>query len=348
MTDSKLLNAIDRATEALESRHQAKWILGFSGGKDSTASLKILLSAMRRAKNKPTHLEIIYCDTGVENPILDRYVKTLLTNLECEADQHGLPIKCRLLKSPLHDRFFVKIIGRGYPPPNNNFRWCTNGLRIRPVSNYIKTQNPENTVLALGIRKSESVQRDRTLKKQKNLYWQKQTEGNSAYDIYAPIVELAVDEVWDAIFCLEKPISINPKEIEMLYRDASGECPIIKSPAAPPCASGRFGCWTCTVVRKDRSALKLLNAGYSQLKPYIDFRNWLVEIRNDPERRWKNRRSGAEGMGPFTLEARREILGRLNDLEDEVGLELLDSDERGAIAGIWKLDYLPRLVSPKT
>jgi DNA sulfur modification protein DndC len=344
--DDPLLIAIDRAAAALENRASAKWIIGFSGGKDSTATLKIILSAMKMARKTPKTIEVVYCDTGVENPILDRYVKETISKMEIESEHDALPIKCRILKSPLHDRFFVKIIGRGYPPPTNNFRWCTNGLRIRPVSNYIKMHDPNDTVLALGIRLSESIQRDRVIGRQKDRYWQKQTEGQKSYDIFAPIVDLNVEQVWDAVFALSKPRSISPSTLERLYRDASGECPIIKSPLAPPCASGRFGCWTCTVVRKDKSSRQLISAGHTDLVPYLKFRDWLAEIRNDPARRWPTRRSGNEGMGPFTIETRMEILDRVNVLEDQVRCEILDSDERGTITALWRLDHVPRLSSP--
>jgi DNA sulfur modification protein DndC len=264
-----------------------------------------------------------------------------------EAESDGLPVRMRLLKAPIHDRFFVKIIGRGYPPPTNSFRWCTNGLRIRPVAAHILSHKPEDTVLALGIRRGESNQRDRVIAKGSGSYWQKQQEGNKAYDLFAPIINLDTASVWDAIFGLSRPRAIKSQNLEDLYRDASGECPIIKSPQAPPCASGRFGCWTCTVVRKDKSAQKLIDSGHDELRPFINFRNWLSEIRNDPNRRWSARRSGAEGLGPFTLAARQEILGRLDRLEDETGVTLLDSEERGVIAALWTLDHVPRLASPR-
>jgi 3'-phosphoadenosine 5'-phosphosulfate sulfotransferase (PAPS reductase)/FAD synthetase len=29
--------------------------------------------------------------------------------------------------------------GRGYPSPSTQFRWCTDRLKIHPVSNFIKS-----------------------------------------------------------------------------------------------------------------------------------------------------------------------------------------------------------------
>lgn len=337
-----VLDSIDITREALEQHHSRRWVVGFSGGKDSTATLKILLSAYKIAKNKPDCFEIIYCDTGVENPILDRYVKNLARNLISEAHQDNLPISFQILSAPIHERFFVKIIGRGYPPPTNNFRWCTKALRIDPVNFYI-TNNCVGAILALGLRRNESTQRNRSLSSREGSYWQTQKESKNSVDIFMPLLNFDVDNVWDAVFGLSKPKCIKANELEFLYRDASGECPIIKSPQAAPCGSGRFGCWTCTVVRKDKSALKLIESGYRDLMPYLEFRNWLAELRNDHSMRWPKRRNGSDGLGPFTLEARALILKKIDELEDTTRQSILSSEERGVIAPLWRLDHVKRL-----
>lgn len=341
--DDPLLDAVEATVVALRERPNAHWIVAFSGGKDSTAALKILLAAYRGSGLQTLKLTVIYCDTGVENPVLDLYVKSALERINEEFKEFGPTFQTHLLKAPVQDRYFVRIIGRGYPPPTNNFRWCTVGLRIRPVSRFIEAQNPKNTVVVLGLRRSESQQRDRTLNAAPEGRWQKQREGNKDYDLFLPILDLGVPEVWDSIFWLSRPRSIDPQVLQELYHDASGECPVIRAPQAPPCASGRFGCWTCTVVRQDKSAKKLIEAGYSELRPYFEFRTWLSQIRNDPKMRWPQRRNGTSGMGPFTLDARREILARLDQLEVVTRTEILDSEERGIIAGLWRLDHYPRL-----
>ena len=338
-----MLRAIEFTTDAIKQRHEAHWIIAFSGGKDSSAALRIFMAAFKRAATPLANVTILYCDTGVENPVLDSYAKAFLQALDDELQAVGLPFKVKLLKAPVTDRFFVRIIGRGYPPPTNSFRWCTTGLRIKPVSQFIERQDPENTVVVLGLRKTESRQRDRSLALSPNLYWQKQREGKGDYDLFLPIVEMDVAEVWDAIFGLSSPRCLNNRDLERLYRGASGECPVIKSPTAPPCASGRFGCWTCTVVRKDKSAAELIRAGHVELKPFLTFRDWLSEFRNDPDNRWTSRRSGAKGLGPFTVTARKKILRKVDQLEDATKTVIIDAEERGVIAALWTMDHVPRL-----
>lgn len=307
----KPLKAITLTKAALEQNSTARWILGFSGGKDSTALLKIFFSAYRRANPRPSSVDIIYCDTGVENIVLDGYVKQLLKRMRDEFVNADIPIRVNILAAPVNERFFVKLIGRGYPPPTNSFRWCTKNLRIRPVERFIGEVAKDEAIVALGLRRSESVQRDRSLQKEEKGIWQTQREGRQRYRLFLPLLDLDLASVWDAVFMLPRPECIDPKALELIYRGASGECPILKPPDAPPCASGRFGCWTCTVVRKDRSAESMIKAGDTELLPFLEFRNWLATIRNDVSWRWPVRRSGAASPGPFTLKARAEILCKL-------------------------------------
>jgi DNA sulfur modification protein DndC len=157
------------------------------------------------------------------------------------------------------------------------------------------------------------------------------------------IIGLDVPLVWDALFWLPAPISFRANVLEELYRGASGECPVIKGPQSPPCASGRFGCWVCTVVRKDKSAVELVRSGKTELNPFLQFRDWLAQFRNDPSNRWPARRNGSKGLGPFTLKARKEILRRIDLLEIQTRTTILDSAERGLIARMWELDHHPRL-----
>lgn len=338
MPQNLVIQAIEDVRFALEQNPNSKWIIGFSGGKDSSAMLKILVAAATKASTRPTEISIIYCDTGVENPVLDDYVKGLFSRLETEINNCSLPFKTRFLRAPISDTFFVKVIGRGYPTPTNIFRWCTDKLRVNPVTRFIEESVSQDAIVCLGVRKFESQQRDRTLKKHGNEKWQIKGKQGYSYRMYLPILDFSVEDVWDVVFMHGKPFSLNAQALEKIYRGAAGECPIVKEPTAAPCGTGRFGCWTCTVVRKDKSMAALIEDGHNDLLPYLEFRNWIARIRDDPNRRWKKRRNGADGMGPFTLAARKEILNRLDDLSIIVGKEILSPEERREIFKLWELD----------
>jgi DNA sulfur modification protein DndC len=193
----------------------------------------------------------------------------------------------------------------------------------------------------LGVRKGESVERDKTIKRHEThqKYYLRQST-NRNVRIFSPIIDYNVKDVWATIGSGSVPRSIRSTNLAILYWKASGECPIIRDPKGTPCGSGRFGCWTCTVVRRDHAVENLVAAGYPELKPLLAFRNWLAEVRDLPAFRCSRRRNGTIGLGPFTLKARRQILKRLLIAQSQACLELIRNDELRIIRSLWKQDML--------
>lgn len=313
------------------------WYLGYSGGKDSSAVLKLTFNAMLDVENHHKKIYVLYCDTGVENPIVTNYVYDTFDKLKIENELNNLPFIFKILKPKIEDRFFVKVIGRGYPTPTNIFRWCTDKLRINPVNEFINEKG-KSTIL-LGIRKTESEQRDRTISKHNtgNEYFLKQNNSKNRL-IFTPIINHTLEDVWITILNLDKPKSIDFKKIRDIYQDAESECTAIKSEKEKACGSSRFGCWTCTVVRKDKSVKNMILNGYDELIELYNFRNWIYEFRDNPTFRCQKRRNGIEGLGPFTLEARKLILEKLKNAEKKSGLKLIDKEELNKIYELWDLD----------
>jgi DNA sulfur modification protein DndC len=231
------------------------------------------------------------------------------------------------------------VIGKGYPSPTNIFRWCTRRLRTDPIKSYLASINNQEKMVLLGIRKGESLERDRTLSEYKTEanYYYRQSDNPSTM-IFAPIIDYSTEDVWATVAYNPIPRSIDSIKLMTLYRQASGECPIIRDPKGIPCGKGRFGCWTCTVVRKDKSLTNLVSEGHETLLPLLDFRNWLINIRDDLTYRAPKRRNGCKGPGPFTLEARREILHRLEETQNLSGYSLIDNPQLDYIKGCWGED----------
>lgn len=323
------------------NKDDVPWFLGFSGGKDSTALLMLTYEALKLS-NKHKQVNVIYCDTGVEIPKLSATVKTLLNELQVECDDNEIPLKMRVASPALNDRFFVKIIGRGYPPPTNKFRWCTNRLRINPVKKITDAiVGKDRGLILLGVRKDESPERKRTIEKhqlKKKTYSQK---GNSNLSILGPIEAYSTTDVWGTIYSGIGPKCIKPEELSFIYRIASGECPTIRDPKSPPCGKGRFGCWTCTVVRKDKSLTNMAQSPeFNNVEPLLDFRNWLAVFRDKSSARMHIRRNGQEGLGPFTIKARLEILERLLIAQTSFDKKLISKTEIKEIFKLWEEDDL--------
>jgi DNA sulfur modification protein DndC len=335
---ARLFRTIADVREAL-TRYPEPWVIGFSGGKDSSCVVKLIFNALIGLKSARGSVSVLYCDTGVEIPPVRNFVWQSLTGLAIEANQHGLDLRCDVAVPKLRDRFFFKVIGRGYVPPTNKFRWCTDRLRIDPVQSYIKTFPGMRKVVALGLRNGESRDRDQRINRHRtddsNCLRQ---SGSCSTIIYSPILNYSVSEVWDVLTARLPPLSIDAQRLMQLYRYTNGECPIIRDAKSQPCAGSRFGCWTCSVVRRDRAMEGLIDAGYTSLTPLLEFRNWLVKLRDRPNQRWSRRRNGALGAGPFTIAARRTILRRLLTVQKTVGFELIGADEIEAIRAEWQVD----------
>jgi DNA sulfur modification protein DndC len=313
------------------------WYLGYSGGKDSSALLKIVFNALLQIEKFHKPVTVIYCDTGVENPIVTSYVYYVFEKLKNECERLQLPFVFKIAMPELNDRYFVKVIGRGYPPPTNIFRWCTDRLRIKPINSILNKECKAK--ILLGIRGGESEQRDRTISKHvtSSDYYLKQ--GTSTTNlIFSPIIKHDLEDVWNTLRILQLPESISFKTIREIYQDAESECPVYRITKGQSCGRNRFGCWTCTVVRKDKSISSLIDNGYSELEELHIFRNWLSEFRDDIKYRCSIRRNGQKGLGPITLEGRRIILERLLDVQKKSGLKLILESELKRINELWEID----------
>jgi len=342
--------------------HQYPWIVGYSGGKDSTLVLhlvfEMLLDLPPSQRRRPVH--VIANDTLVESPLIIRHLNQTIADIKLAASAFNLPIAATITQPEPHQSFWVNLIGRGYPSPNQTFRWCTDRMKIRPTSRYIREQigTARKVILLLGVRRSESATRSGVVTRYDNGSRLNCHNDLKGCMVFRPIVELTTEDVWEYLATNESPWGGSHSTLVKLYRDASGgECPVIMQKSdAPSCGttSSRFGCWTCTVVQKDRSLEGFVESGFSEFGPLLDFRDWLASIRNIPERRMALRRNGyftitKDGTfipGPFTMETRSEILAGLQQLEKTVGWMLITAEEIELIKGIWA-DDMVKQTSPK-
>ncbi len=323
------------------------WIVGYSGGKDSTALLQIIYYALLRLPVSERHKSIyVLCsDTRVEAPYIQRKIKLELERIEIAARNDGLPITCSMVYPELNDSFWVNLIGRGYPSPNRWFRWCTDRLKIRPVSAYIRERVDDvgDVVVVLGARFQESSTRAQTLNKNRMAgeLFRPHPDISQAW-IYTPIENLTTEQVWIYLLQVPNPCGSNNRNLVALYRQASqdGECPMVLDTSTPPCGNSRFGCWTCTVIDRDKSMEALVDSGDETLEPLLELRDYLKQIRDDLTKRMGIRRDGREGPGPFTHSTRADILERLLEAQFTSGYHLIGGDELAAIQDIWIKDGL--------
>lgn len=318
------------------------WLVGFSGGKDSSmlASLVFdaILSVPSEKQKKPV---VILCtDTRVEIPAIVEMIESTLARMHKFSQQNGLNVEVKLLKPPPEQSFWVNIIGRGYPPPNRTFRWCTQRMKIDPVNAFVNQRIGHwgEAVLHLGARRAESSTRAQTMAGRETRKGLRRHPDLPRVWVSNPIEFLSTEEVWAYLLQTPNPWGGDNRVLYKLYANASnGECPIQIDTSTPSCGNSRFGCWTCTVVDRDKSSEGLLAAGDERMEHLLAFRETLLEFRDPANGQRDDRRmNGNEGPGPLIIEGRRELLKRLLKLQEDTSLTLITPEELLLIQQLWK------------
>lgn len=330
------------------------WIVCYSGGKDSTAVLQLIFYALSelREENLTKEMHVLSNDTLVENPAISKYLDEQLERIRLGGHEklykHNPSLfSVEKVKPEMRDRFWVNLIGKGYPAPNRWFRWCTERLKINPTSKYIKDSlaKHDKVVIVLGTRKAESPNRAVSMRN----YGSGGRFHNHALPnalVYTPIAEMSNDDVWAYILFNRNPWGSNNVDLLDIYGHAcnSGECPFVIETGTQSCGRSRFGCWVCTVVDRDRSMENFVNNGAKWMEGLLDYRNWIYEIRREDSQYIPGKLAGKAKFGPFLLRVREEMLERLLELQDKIGLELIGKEELGITQGLLERDKRARSI----
>lgn len=340
----------DIATKYSSENQNYPWIVGYSGGKDSTLVCHLVLSSLLQIppKNRTRKIYIITNDTLVESPLICAHIDKTLDLIDNTSNVLNLPVHTVKTKPNPKETFWVLLIGKGYPTPNTHMRWCTDRLKIKPTSIFIKSHISKEgaAIIVLGVRKDESNSRRMTIEKyekMQNKNLSPHPSLNGAF-VYSPISSLTTGTVWDFLAYEDPPWGGTHEELIQLYKDAdAGECPMMVTKKESGSCS-RFGCWVCTLVKNDKSLESFAKATRDkQLHELIDFRNWLLSIRNNPDYRQIRRRNGIITFdkndnhipGPFTHKARKMILDKLLETQKKYTKQLISQEEISEIVNIW-------------
>jgi DNA sulfur modification protein DndC len=369
--------ALQEEIRALYTADDVPWIVGYSGGKDSTATLQLIWSALAELpepeRRKTVH--VISTDTLVENPVVSAWVRNAVTVMRGAAESQRMPCRPRMLEPKLEDRFWVNLIGRGYPAPRHKFRWCTERLKILPSNNFIRNiiKASGQTIIALGTRKGESSRRAATMLKHEagreraRLSPNKKLPGSLVYSV---IEDWSNDDVWFYLMQDRNPWGYDNRELLGMYAGASedGECPLVVDDSTPSCGDSRFGCWVCTLVEQDKSMAAMIQNDEEKewMMPLLDLRNAL-DFRDGPKdvdgfsetdrhlrdfRRMSGRvdvmENGRVIPGPYIQEARENWLRKLLQAQTHIrrhgppgvreNFSLIGLDELQEIRRIWVME----------
>ncbi|QGZ88917.1 DNA phosphorothioation system sulfurtransferase DndC [Microcystis aeruginosa] len=347
------IEIITKEIQSLYLSNSIPFVIGYSGGKDSSAVVQLIWNAISKLSIEERHKKIyvMTTDTQVENPLVSTWVKQSLARMKNEAKMQQMPVEPYLLHPEIKDTFWACLIGKGYPAPRQGFRWCTERLKITPTNHFIRQQIRENgeVILMLGTRKAESNKRASTMNKyeinsfQEQLNLKENISKPLRYSgslpnaiIYSPLEDWRTDEVWMYLMQWENPWGGDNKELLAMYRGATAdnECPLVVDTSTPSCGDSRLGCWVCTMVNKDKSMEAMIQNDEEKewLQPLLDLRNEL-DILDDREKRDFRRIFGKVQLfernlngeisiepipGPYTKQWREYWLRRVLEAQESV------------------------------
>jgi DNA sulfur modification protein DndC len=341
------------------------WVIGYSGGKDSTCALQLIWHAVAGLKpaQRAKPIYVIAGDTLVETPVIIDYLGETLARISAAAKEQGLPIESHKVTPEIDETFWVNLIGRGYPAPTSRFRWCTERMKIKPANRFIRDRVAEHgeVIVVLGVRRQESATRAQvmSLRSVKGSLLSRHTSLSNAF-VYTPIRDYSLDDVWTYLLQISCPWGNDNHDLLAMYqRSSSDECPLVVDDTTPSCGSSRFGCWVCTVVTKDKAMEALVDKGEEWLEPLLEVRDFLASTQ-DPKMkavvRQHVRKNGQVSTktkgdseadrfvrGPYTLEFCKEILRKVLIAEAEASAvappgqhaELISDEELQAIRRVW-------------
>lgn len=362
MLDPKRLADRQDEIRSVYLSDQRPWVIGYSGGKDSTTALQLIWYALaklpREQLSKP--LYIISSDTLVETPKIVDHIDSSLTRMNEAAAKLGLPFSAHKVQPQIHNTFWVNLLGRGLPAPSTQFRWCTERMKIEPANRFIldKVAHHGEVVVVLGVRTSESATRAQvmSLHRMKDSVLSRHSTLPNAF-VYTPIEDFNVDDVWTYMLQVPSPWGNNNRDLVTMYRNAqAGECPLVVDTTTPSCGNSRFGCWVCTVVNKDKSMEAMVENGEEWLEPMLEYRDQLASTQN-PDAKLQIRelkgRSGqvrlkADGTpspGPYMPSTKKVLFAKLLEVQKQVRLkgpnsqeQLISFEEMEQIRKVWRAE----------
>lgn len=342
-----LADSIDLTRQSLmayaaEYRH---WAIAYSGGKDSSALVTAIAHLIETQQiPRPQTLTVLYSDTRQELPPL--HIGALQT-LEALA-QRGY--QTQVVQPKLDDRYWVYVLGRGVPPPNNNtLRWCTPQLKVEPMTAALaglRDAHGEKFLMLTGVRVGESAARDQriALSCGKNgaecgQGWFQETLPHAVADTLAPILHWRVCHVWDWLTFEARTIAPSVAVVAEVYGGDEAEE-----------RNARTGCIGCNLAEKDLALDYVLSQSHwAYLAPLKKIRPLNRELREFRHRKQKagERNKGGElsknpnRKGPLTLEARTWALGVVLGVQSEINavaaeqkrppIDLINAEEEARI-----------------
>lgn len=298
--DNRLNQAKTEFKEIIALKKWSQIVVGFSGGKDSTAVLQLLLDVVFESNNDfKIPIYVVSSDTKVENPLITNRLEIAHKKITEISQKHNLNLTTIMTRPDPKHSFFYSVLALGYATPLSGFgRWCTTNLKVQPMEKYYDTLEGD-TLVVTGVRNSESQNRSKKLSEFFEDQLLKNTKKNLYF--YAPIREFTIEDVWEYIMDIlrvnDEDRYLNNSELWELYRDGTTDsvCPssvdMTVGNDAKSCGSSRYGCYLCPLAKVSALSSNVEN-GHDELIPYLKIQKYYMRRCYDARYRERKRRNG--------------------------------------------------------
>lgn len=350
--------AIDEALASL--RHYGAqydyWCVAYSGGKDSSATVSLVVWAIKNGLvPAPKKLHVLYADTRQELPPLQRIASRLLADLNTNESF----VEAQAVLPEMDKRFYVYMLGRGVPPPSNTFRWCTESLKIKPMESALQATYEaagQKLLQITGVRLGESAARDERIAISCNSksgecgqgWFQTRPSGHVA-DTLAPLLTWRQCFVWDWLYFAHADYYM--ERVLKFDKPGHGYDYLSDIAVAYGDDDARTGCIGCNLASKDVALENLVKEPiYTRLSPLMEIKSIFAELKRPKNRLRKaepgitkagNYAKNAQRLGPLTMQAREWGLGRILDIQQRAGVDLINVDEESRIHELWQEGVWP-------
>ena len=316
------------------------WAVAYSGGKDSSATVIFVAWAIKTGQvPAPESLTVLYSDTRMELPPLQQTATRLLSELQRDG------FETKIVMSPIDDRFFVYMFGRGVPPSSNTFRWCTPQLKVEPMQaelSNLRQRAGEKLLMLTGVRLGESAVRDQRIavscskdSGECGQGWFQVATPEAIADTLAPLLHWRLCHIYDWLYFEKNTHGYDVSDIALIYGDGDV----------------RTGCVGCPLASRDVALERLVRKpGWEHLAPLLELKPLYRELKKP---KWRKRKSEPElrqdgqysknvqRLGPLTMEARAFGLETVLAIQHRAGVDLINVEEEARIRELWGLNTWP-------
>lgn len=334
-----------QSLQAYGEQHE-HWAIAWSGGKDSTATLTVVLWMIDAGMiPAPKRLSVLYADTRMEIPPLAIAAERIMERLSARG------IEVIRVVADMDHRYMVYLLGRGVPPPNNGtLRWCTPQIKITPMERALERITREGTILMItGVRQGESAIRDRRIElscskdgAECGQGWYQMVLPNSPglrgrIATLAPLLHWRVCHVWEWLRDWAPSDEFGALPTAMIADAYGGD--------EAEELNARTGCIACPLAQKDTALHSVIAMPeWAGLAPLLELKAIYRTLREPQHRirkRIEFRKDGSisanpQRMGPLRLDSRLWALERILDIQRRCApvVDLINPDEEARIRAL--------------